>query len=173
MQRYHPIQTKEATILVSALLESPENREQHIQRTAASVIMSITYDYPTLAPGQDKAVRNMDRNVQSSARAATGTSLVEFFPWMLHVPQRSMFFPLHNISLPHSIPNQRTNRFAKWKREALKRAAERSEMYLRLFNHVKTDLVNSFITMCGHHLNDSTDKRRGPSMFQCIVNRKS
>ena len=89
VRRYHPIQTKEANILVSALLENPENREQHIQRAAASTILSITYDYPTLASGQDKVVQDMDRNTRSAARAAAGTSLVEFFPWMIHVPQRS------------------------------------------------------------------------------------
>jgi hypothetical protein len=55
VQRYHPIQTKEATILVSAPLADLENREKYIQRNAAFAIMSITitYDYPTLASGQD------------------------------------------------------------------------------------------------------------------------
>ena len=102
VQRYHPIQTKEATILVSALLATPENRDQHIQRTAASAIMSITYDYPTLTTAQDKAVRNLDRNIHSGARAAAGTSLVEYFPWMIHVPQRSMFSPQYFITAFHS-----------------------------------------------------------------------
>ena len=50
VQRYNPIQTKEATILVSALLADPGNRERHI-RTAASAIMSMTYDYAALASG--------------------------------------------------------------------------------------------------------------------------
>jgi cytochrome P450 len=118
VQRYHPIETKEATILVSALLTNPENREQHIQRTAASAILSITYDYPTLTSGLEKVVQDMDRRVHQGARAATGTSLVEFFPWMIHVPQR----------------------FAKWKREVFKQASERSETFLRLFNRVKIDL---------------------------------
>jgi cytochrome P450 len=93
VQRYRSIQTKEATILVSALLANPENRGQHIQRTAASAIMSITYDYPTLASGLDKVVQDMDRNIHWSTRAAAKTSLVEFFPWMVHVPQRSTLFP--------------------------------------------------------------------------------
>ena len=93
VQRYHPIQTKEATILVSALLSNPGSREQHFQRTAASAIMSITYDYPTLASSQDKVVQDMDRSLHWAARAAAGTSLVEFFPWMVHVPQRSTLFP--------------------------------------------------------------------------------
>ena len=93
VQRYHPIQTKEATILVSALLESPENREQHIQRTTASTIMSILYDHPTLISGQDKAVQEIDRNGLSKTRAALRTSLFEFFPWMIYVPERLTVSP--------------------------------------------------------------------------------
>jgi hypothetical protein len=50
VQRYNPIQTKKATILVFAVLANPGNREQHI-RSAASAIMSITYDYAALASG--------------------------------------------------------------------------------------------------------------------------
>jgi hypothetical protein len=97
VQRYYPIQTKEATILVSALLANPENREQHFQRTAASAIMSITYDYPTLTSGKDKAVQDIDRILNWASRATVGTSLVEFFPWMIHIPQRSTF--LHNLNI--------------------------------------------------------------------------
>ena len=93
VQRYHPILTKEATILASALLANPENRGQHIQRTTASTIMSILYDHPTLASGQDKAVQDIDSNIHQSARAAAGTSFVEFFPWLIHIPQRSTVFP--------------------------------------------------------------------------------
>jgi hypothetical protein len=40
-----------------------------------------------------------------------------------------------------------TGRFANWKREALKVSAERSEMYLRLFNRVRTDLVRPGVRM--------------------------
>ena len=96
VQRYHPIETKEATILISALLTKPESREQHIQRTAASAIMSITYDHPTPTSGLEKAVKDTDRGVHQGARAAAGTSLVEFFPWMIHIPQRST---LHNFNI--------------------------------------------------------------------------
>ena len=93
MQRYNPIQTKEATILVSALLANPEKREQHFRRTAASVIMSITYDYPTLTSGKDKAVQEIDRILNWASQRVARTSVVEFFPWMKHVPQRSAYSP--------------------------------------------------------------------------------
>ena len=142
VQRYHPIETKEATILVSALLANPENKEQHVQRTAASAIMSISYDHPTLTSGQDKGVQDMDRLVHWGARAVTGTSfLVEFFPWMIHVPQRSIISP----HFQYSIHIQRNDRFAKWKRDAFKQSAERSEIFLGLFNRVKTDIVRPLI----------------------------
>jgi cytochrome P450 len=93
VQRYHPIQTKEATILVSALLESPEDREHHVQRTTASTIMSIIYDYPTLASGKDKVVQEIDRDIRLFSRALARTSVVEFFPWMIHVPKRLILCP--------------------------------------------------------------------------------
>ena len=93
VQRYHPIQTKDATILVSALLANPESREQHFQRAMASAIISITYDYPTLASGQDNVVQDMNRSLHRTSHAATGTSFVEFFSWMIRVPQRSTPFP--------------------------------------------------------------------------------
>lgn len=89
VQRYHPIQIKEATILVSALLANPENRDKHFQRAAASTIMSILYDHPTLTSAQDMATQDMYRITQSVLQAASRTSLVEFFPWMIYIPQRS------------------------------------------------------------------------------------
>ena len=93
VNRYHPIHIKEATILVSALLADPENRDQHVQRTTASTIMSILYDHPTLISGQDEGVQEIHRNGINRTRAAVRTSLVEFFPWMIYVPKRSAASP--------------------------------------------------------------------------------
>lgn len=93
VQRYHPIQTKEATILASALLANPENRDQHFQRVAASTMMSILYASPTLTSTQDKAVQDINKSVKAGVLART--SLVEFFPWMIYIPQRSRL--LHNL----------------------------------------------------------------------------
>ena len=99
VQRYYPIQTKEATILVSDLLTNPENRDQHIQRTTTSTIMSILYDHPTVASGQDKAVQDIDRNsIHRTTQAAVRTSLVEFFPWMVYVPARSTVSPQFQLA---------------------------------------------------------------------------
>jgi hypothetical protein len=90
VQRYHSTLTKEATILASAVLANPENRDQHFQRATASMMLSILYDFPTLISAQDKAVQDIDRNLHQFLRA--GTSFVEFFPWMTYIPERSRHF---------------------------------------------------------------------------------
>src|ERR1700755_979873 len=57
IQNYHPIQMKEATILVSSLLAPSTDLKQdrHFKRLAASTIMSIVYDYPTILSEHDHA----------------------------------------------------------------------------------------------------------------------
>ena len=53
--------------------------------------MAILYDYQTLPSGHEKAVKELEigNSVERSARAAgLGSTLVEFLPWMLHIPQR-------------------------------------------------------------------------------------
>jgi hypothetical protein len=90
VQRYHSTLTKEATILASAVLANPENRDQHFQRATASTMLSILYDFPTLTSAQDKAVQDIDRNLHQFLIA--GTSFVEFFPWMTYIPERSRHF---------------------------------------------------------------------------------
>jgi hypothetical protein len=142
-QRYHPILTKQATILASALLDKPENRDQHFQRAVASTIVSILYDFPTLTSKQDNAIQDISRALNSSLRAAAGASLVEFFPWMVYVPQRSRTF-----SAILSMYLTSKDRVAKWKREALKQSAERNERFFRLFNRVKADIVRPLIQIC-------------------------
>ncbi|KAI0294618.1 cytochrome P450 [Multifurca ochricompacta] len=121
VQNYHPTQTKEATILVSALLDDPQNRRGHFQRASASLILSILYDYPTLESTNEKIVMDIDDNINWSSRAPARISFVEFFPWMIHIPQR----------------------FAKWKREALMRAAERYDIFLQLFDRVRPILYGN------------------------------
>jgi hypothetical protein len=97
VQNYHHIQMKEATILVSSLLMPSSNLKQdrHFKRLAASTIMSIVYDYPTIMSEHDQAVENVERYNDRISHAATmGTYLVDIFPWMKHIPERSwLSFP--------------------------------------------------------------------------------
>jgi hypothetical protein len=92
VQNYHPVLTKEATILVSSLLTSSANLKQdgHFKRLAASTIMSIVYDYPTITSEHDHVIVNIEKYLDRISHAlAMGSYLVDIFPWMRHIPERS------------------------------------------------------------------------------------
>jgi cytochrome P450 len=92
IQYYHPIQMKEATILVSSLLSHPANHKQyeHFKHRAASTIMSIVYDYPTILSDHDHAVEGIEKFNDRLAHALTmGSYFVDIFPWMKYIPARS------------------------------------------------------------------------------------
>jgi hypothetical protein len=91
---YHPILRKEAILLSSALLENPEALEKHFQRFAASAIMSILYDHPTLENEHDKTLTAIHVFIDRiSAAAGLGAHLVELFPWMMYIPERYVSTP--------------------------------------------------------------------------------
>ncbi len=106
VQRHHSTLTKEASILTSAILANPKNRHQHFQRATASAILSILYDHPTLTSAEDKVVQEIAGNVDSLLRAAVGTTLVEFFPWMMCIPKWSRHFFM--IKRTHFTSNEMT-----------------------------------------------------------------
>ena len=101
MRNYHPILRKEAILLASALLLKPEAREKHFQRCVASATMSILYDYPTLETENDKNLRRTHTFTDRVSEAASpGARLVELFPWMMHIPDRSVLIFIGHF--PHS-----------------------------------------------------------------------
>jgi hypothetical protein len=92
VKNYNHIQTKEATVLVSSLLVPSANLKQdrHFKRLAASGIMSILYDYPTIMSEHDHAVEKIERYIDRTSHAAgMGAYFVDVFPWMKHIPERS------------------------------------------------------------------------------------
>ena len=92
VQRYHPIQMKEATILVSSLLKRSANlkQDEHFKRLAASTIMSVVYDYPTVMSDHDPAVEGIVKyNDRISYAVYLGSYFVDIFPWMNYIPARS------------------------------------------------------------------------------------
>ena len=96
---YHPILFKEAILLASALLHNPEAREKHFQRCSASATLSIVYDYPTLETEDDKTLKEIHAfNDRASAACAPGAHLVEVFPWMIHIPDRSVLTGIDSFS---------------------------------------------------------------------------
>ena len=95
VQTYQPIQTKEASILTSSLLRLSTNFNQdvHFKRLAASTIMSIVYDYPTIMSEHDDAVEKIEKYNDYISHALTmGSYFVDIFPWMTYIPARSWLF---------------------------------------------------------------------------------
>jgi hypothetical protein len=95
---FYETQTKEALILAAAGLAESAQWDKHLRRAAASMVLSIVYDKPTIRTEQDVNVKLINDFVQRLTRAAIpGAHFVEFFPWMLYIPSRhelSMFTPL-------------------------------------------------------------------------------
>ncbi|KAI9450255.1 cytochrome P450 [Russula earlei] len=123
LRNYHPIQTKEATILVSSLLMPSASLypDKQFQRFAASTIMSILYDHPTMVSEHDETLKMIEEyTLRLSHSAAPGSNLVDIFPWMMHIPER----------------------FAKWKREGGRQFHEDYAMFRGLINRVRVDMAN-------------------------------
>ena len=86
---FHEPQTKEALLLAAAGLAEPGQWDKHLRRAAASMVLSVVYDQPTIKSEQDQNVRLINDFVQRLTRAAyPGAHLVEFFPWMRYIPSR-------------------------------------------------------------------------------------
>ena len=143
VQNYHPTQTKEATILASSLLSSSADSDvdlpKHFHRTGASAIMSIVYDYPTLESINDPAVKNIEDYVLRISRSMRSGGLVDIFPWMLYIPERSRILLVVSICML----TYAHKRFAKWKQQGLKQFAEDYAMFRGLLDRVRVDLVSS------------------------------
>jgi hypothetical protein len=86
---FHEPQTKEALLLAAGGLAEPGRWDNHLRRAAASMVLSVVYDQPTIKSEQDKNVKLINDFVQRLTRAAyPGAHLVEFFPWMRYIPSR-------------------------------------------------------------------------------------
>ena len=91
VRRYHPIQMKEATILVSSLLTASVsfNPDKQFQRSTGSIIMSIVYDHPTIMSEHDYTLQKIDAyTLRVSKAGVPGSYFVDMFPWMIHIPER-------------------------------------------------------------------------------------
>jgi hypothetical protein len=82
-------QLNEAILLTSGLLTHPTTWDKHFRRTTASMVMSVIYDTPPITSELNSSVKAVNDFVARICRAALpGAHLVEFFPWMMHIPSR-------------------------------------------------------------------------------------
>ncbi|KAI9444596.1 cytochrome P450 [Lactarius indigo] len=115
VRSYHNILRKEGVLLTTALLANPGASEKHFKRTAASAMMSILYDYPTLETENEETLKDVFALTERiSMTTAPGAYLVELFPWMLHIPER----------------------FARWKYEGNRDFIRFNALFESLFNRV-------------------------------------
>ncbi|KAI0066945.1 cytochrome P450 [Artomyces pyxidatus] len=116
---FHGKQLYEALLLTLGMLGEPNAWNKHLHRTAASTVMSVIYDTPVIESEDAQSVSDVNDFVGRLERAALpGAHLVEFFPWMMYIPER----------------------FAKWKREARAWYAQDSAMFEGLFKTVGKSL---------------------------------
>ena len=86
---FYDMQIKEAIILASDMLVRPTQWDQHFRRVAASTTLSVLYGYPTLKSDQHHIVKAINDFTERLFTAVyTGAHLVQFFPWLRHVPSR-------------------------------------------------------------------------------------
>jgi len=137
---YHPTFSKEATILASSILNNPTALNQHFKRSSTSAIMSILYNYPTLEDEHDQTVTEINAVIdRTSAAAAPGAHLVEFLPWMIHIPERYAYV-LYIVYL--KCLSKENPRFARWKREGLEHFRQHTALFNRCLNTVYDDIVS-------------------------------
>jgi hypothetical protein len=86
---FHETQMAEAVLLAHDWLFSSSKWDRHLRRASASMVLSVVYGYPTITSEQDPTVDAInDLAKRLTTAAIPGAYLVEFFPWLRHVPKR-------------------------------------------------------------------------------------
>ena len=89
VKRFYEKQMTEAVLLACDFLVKPAQWDKHFRRAAASMILSVVYGHPAITSEQDPTIEAVNDFSSRITRAAyPGTYLVEFFPWMRHIPSR-------------------------------------------------------------------------------------
>ncbi|KAI5926612.1 hypothetical protein F4810DRAFT_707700 [Camillea tinctor] len=132
---YRPVQARESAVLMRDLLRDPDAFRTHLERYAASVIVTVTYGRRVEDVRTDEVVR---RNGEAMERLTLvnipGKYAVERYPALKYVP---------------SI-------FAPWKREVLRQRQKDIELYTELMDEVRARRVRGTLPDCfaGHLLDE-------------------
>ncbi|KAK7683860.1 hypothetical protein QCA50_013238 [Cerrena zonata] len=86
-EAYFPIQEREATLLVKSVLENPSDWDNHLQKSAASTILSIVYGTEPLKSREDPIVLRINHFMERMLKAALpGNYMVDMFPVLNKLP---------------------------------------------------------------------------------------
>ncbi|KAF8140168.1 cytochrome P450 [Boletus edulis] len=84
---YHPVALKETHATLRNLLDSPELYAHHIRRTAAAIILKISYGH-SISDRGDIYVTIADNAMRGLGKAGIfGTYLVDYLPFLKYVPE--------------------------------------------------------------------------------------
>ncbi|KAI1080805.1 cytochrome P450 [Whalleya microplaca] len=134
---YRPIQSLESKILIYDLLRAPKGFRKHLERYAASVIVTVTYGRRVEDVNTDAVVQS---NAESMGRLTSvnipGKFAVERYPVLKYVP---------------SI-------FAPWKAQVLEQRRKDIRMYTELMEEVREKLAKGSLPDCfaKHILNEQS-----------------
>ncbi|KAF8898640.1 cytochrome P450 [Infundibulicybe gibba] len=125
---YHPLQIKETHCLLRNLLYHPGEFRYHVRRTAAAIILDLTYGHQVANEG-DEYVTLADRALQGLAQAGIfGTYMVDYLPILKYLPP---WFP-----------------FASFQRKAMRWRRFTREMVNKPFDMVKQEMEQGSVPPC-------------------------
>ncbi|KAF8989959.1 cytochrome P450 [Cyathus striatus] len=87
-KKYHSFQEAESVLVISQLLEKPEEFKEHLHRASNSLVLSLLYGQPPIASSSDPKIQMVAAFTERLTTAgAPGANLVEFFTWMRFLPR--------------------------------------------------------------------------------------
>ncbi|KZT23364.1 cytochrome P450 [Neolentinus lepideus HHB14362 ss-1] len=83
---YHATQMREVHRTLYDMLEDPENYQIHFKRLAGGITMMMSYGHEVKSK-DDEFIQIAEKGVATiDAAGAVGAHIVDFFPWLRHVP---------------------------------------------------------------------------------------
>ncbi|KAF5384030.1 hypothetical protein D9757_006947 [Collybiopsis confluens] len=121
VEKYKPIQAKEALILINDLLMDPDDWVKHVRRAGGSTVLGVAYNIPTIKSIDHPQLNAIfDFTIHLVNTAYVDSFLVESFPWLRHFPAWMMT----------------------WKARALRWSRESIPMFRSMYEKVKQDWEN-------------------------------
>ena len=84
---YDALLEERTTLLISRLLDCPDEHDKHFRWYAASMVLGSVYGWKADDTSSDSVTEHINALTKEVSKAIIpGRYFVEFFPWMLHFP---------------------------------------------------------------------------------------
>ncbi|KAF9000954.1 cytochrome P450 [Cyathus striatus] len=126
-KRYQLFQESESVVLISQLLGSPTEFDEHLNRASNSLVLSVLYGQTPIVSSSDQRVNMISGFTHRITMAGSpGQYLVEFFTWMRFLPRW----------------------MCKWKTDSQEWFFKDSNMAMGLTEDVKNRMINGIQKPC-------------------------